>query len=97
MKKFFKILFITYGLVAFLALGLDTIFLKGSSGQVEAQSTSKGGAELWGQNCARCHNMRSPSAYSDKQWEVIAQHMRVRANLTAEETRKILEFLKSGN
>ncbi len=95
MKKFFKGLFIMYCLAALLAMGLE-IFLKDSPGQAQAQTT-KGGAEVWAQNCARCHNMRSPSAYSDKQWEVITQHMRVRANLTAEETRKILEFLKSGN
>ena len=59
--------------------------------------TGKGGAQLWGDNCASCHNTRSPSAYSDAEWDVAMQHMRVRANLTGEEHRKILEFLKAGN
>ena len=57
----------------------------------------RGGAQLWGDNCARCHNSRTPSGFSDAQWEVIAHHMRVRANLTAYEHEKILQFLKLGN
>lgn len=61
-----------------------------------AASTGKGGAELWAENCVRCHNIRSPSNYSPAQWEVVMMHMRVRANLTPEEHKKILEFLKSG-
>jgi cytochrome c553 len=61
-----------------------------------AAPTGKGGAELWAENCVRCHNIRSPSNYSPAQWEVVMMHMRVRANLTPEEHKKILEFLKSG-
>jgi hypothetical protein len=68
------------------------------SGQVSAAgATGKGGAELWAENCVRCHNIRSPSSYSPAQWEVVMMHMRVRANLTPEEHKKILEFLKSGS
>ena len=60
-------------------------------------SSGKGGAQLWAENCVRCHNIRSPSTYSDAEWDVAMLHMRIRANLTAEEHRKILEFLKSAN
>jgi cytochrome c5 len=63
----------------------------------EAQSSGKGGAQLWAENCVRCHNNRSPSTYSDAEWDVAMHHMRIRANLTAEEHRKILQFLKSAN
>jgi hypothetical protein len=66
------------------------------SGEVAAGTTGKSGAELWANNCVRCHNIRSPSNYSPAQWEVVMMHMRVRANLTPEEHKKILEFLKSG-
>jgi hypothetical protein len=66
------------------------------SGEVGAGTTGKGGAELWAENCIRCHNIRSPGNYSPAQWEVVMMHMRVRANLTPEEHKKILEFLKSG-
>jgi hypothetical protein len=56
----------------------------------------KSGAQLWAENCIRCHNIRSPSNYSPAQWEVVMTHMRVRANLTPEEHKKILAFLKAG-
>jgi hypothetical protein len=56
--------------------------------------TGKSGAQLWAENCQRCHNIRSPGSLSPAQWEVAMMHMRVRANLTPEEHKKILEFLK---
>ncbi len=61
------------------------------------EKAGKGGSQLWSENCARCHNMRSPSSYSDAEWDVVMHHMRVRAKLTPEEHKKILEFLKSAN
>ncbi len=57
----------------------------------------KPGAMLWGENCGRCHNVRTPSDYSDAQWDVAVMHMRTRANLTAVEAQRIVEFLKSSN
>ncbi len=41
--------------------------------------------------------MRFPPSYSDAQWEVAVHHMRVRANLTAVEHKRIVEFLKEAN
>jgi len=71
-----------------------------NSGEVAAgtapSTSEKSGAQLWAENCIRCHNIRSPSNYSPAQWDVVMMHMRVRANLTPEEHKKILEFLKSG-
>lgn len=63
----------------------------------ETKLSGKGSAQLWTENCVRCHNNRSPSTYSDAEWDVAMHHMRIRANLTAEEHRRILEFLKSAN
>ena len=60
-------------------------------------SAGKGDAQLWAESCVRCHNVRSPSIYSDAEWDVAMHHMRIRANLTAEESTKVLEFLKSAN
>ena len=57
----------------------------------------KDGARTWVENCMRCHNLREPHERSDREWEIIVHHMRVRANLTAEEHRLILDFLKSAN
>ncbi len=53
------------------------------------------GEELWTMNCRRCHNIRPSTMYSNAQWDVIVHHMRVRANITGEEQRAIVEFLKS--
>ncbi len=55
--------------------------------------TYKGGAQVWSENCMRCHNLRRPSQRSDREWEAIVHHMRVRANLTSEEHRLIVRFL----
>ena len=57
----------------------------------------KGGAQLWAETCSRCHNVRSPSAYSSDQWQVILHDMRIRGQLTGQEQRQILEFLKSSH
>ena len=67
------------------------------SGEVAAGTTEKGAAQLWAENCQRCHTMRSPSEYSGAKWEVVMQHMRVISNLTPEEHKQILEFLKSSS
>jgi len=61
------------------------------------QAIQKTGVKLWVDNCTNCHNMRSPDSYSDAQWEVAVLHMRVRANLAAEDARAIVEYLKSAN
>jgi hypothetical protein len=60
----------------------------GDTGEV-----GKGGAEAWSQNCARCHNLRPPNSFSSTQWDVIVHHMRVKANLTADEYRAIRDYL----
>ena len=62
-----------------------------------AEAPYKGGAQLWSENCMRCHNLRQPQERSDREWEAIVFQMRVRANLTAEEHRSILQFLKAAN
>ncbi|MHC4427785.1 MAG: hypothetical protein ACYS0D_04180 [Planctomycetota bacterium] len=55
------------------------------------------GAQLWAENCIRCHNIRPPASLSDRQWQIVMQHMRVRANLTAREHEQILRFLQAAN
>lgn len=59
--------------------------------------SDKTGAQLWAENCMRCHNFRSPGSQSDDGWEVSMHHMRERAGLTGVEHRKILAFLQSSN
>lgn len=54
----------------------------------------KSGAQLWTENCQRCHNTPSPSTFSPEQWETVGMHMQSRALLTEVEKNKIVEFLK---
>jgi cytochrome c5 len=101
MKKQFRTAIATSGLIltasaALFAAGCHSVGTREGHPANSAQS-GKGGSQLWAENCMRCHNVRSPSSYSDAEWEVAMHHMRIRANLTAEEHEKILEFLKSAN
>lgn len=79
--------------VAALLLGCQS----SGSTVASAKGTGKGGAQLWAESCARCHNVRSPSIYSDAEWDVAMHHMRVRANLSAADTETITKFLRSAN
>lgn len=58
---------------------------------------NKTGAQLWGENCIRCHTAPSPTDYSNRKWDLIVTHMQVRAQLTEVEKNKIIEFLNSAN
>ena len=84
-------------LAALLLLGCGNAAQDSGSSQaasaVQASST-KTGAQLWAENCNRCHNYRPPTSFSDTQWEAVVMHMRLRADLTGEERRKITEFMK---
>ena len=82
--------------LSFIGLFLFGCSMLGKKGETETPA-EKSGAQLWAENCNRCHNVRSPQSYSSAQWEVAMLHMRVRANLTPDEHKKILEFLKGAN
>lgn len=55
---------------------------------------SKSGAQLWAENCQRCHNIPSPSTFSPEKWETIGMHMQSRSMITDKERDKIVAFLK---
>ena len=57
----------------------------------------KSGAQLWAENCQRCHNTPPPNAFNDMEWEVATTHMSSKLVITDTEEEKIVEFLKSGN
>ena len=58
---------------------------------------AKTGNQLWSENCAMCHNSRDPGEFSDAQWAVIGDHMRLQANLTGKQEREIIKFLQAAN
>jgi cytochrome c len=58
---------------------------------------NKTGVQLWGENCARCHNAPGPGEFNNDNWEIVGKHMQIRANITGTDVDKIIEFLKSAN
>lgn len=74
-----------------------TIFLTQSLHAVEYPEAGdfSRGSKVWSENCARCHNMRNPSDLNDGLTSLF--HMRIRAELTGQETRDIVTFLKGVN
>jgi len=52
------------------------------------------GAELYAIHCNRCHPERYAAERTATHWKTILTHMRVRANLPAEQARTILKFLQ---
>lgn len=54
---------------------------------------AKSGAQLWAENCQRCHNTPSPASFSHEQWVTVGMHMQTRAQLTDKERDKIIAFL----
>ncbi|MGZ4095985.1 MAG: c-type cytochrome [Bacteroidia bacterium] len=85
MKKFVWIMIIIF------AGTLSSIFFISCA---SSKLTSKDGGMLWSENCGRCHNAPGKSAYTSKEWSAIGLHMRMRAQIPAEEADKIIAFLK---
>jgi hypothetical protein len=84
-----------------LTAGCATSGSAGTSASVSTDTSraelasGKSGAQLWTENCSRCHNVRSPDYYSPARWALVGQHMRVRGYLTGEEERQVTVFLQS--
>jgi mono/diheme cytochrome c family protein len=55
------------------------------------------GAAVYGRECGRCHAPRAAVEFSDREWHVIMQHMRVIAEMPTRQTREVLAFLQASN
>jgi mono/diheme cytochrome c family protein len=55
------------------------------------------GAKLWANRCSNCHNMRDPKDLTDSEWKSTLTHMRIRAGISGQDARDILEFLQNSN
>jgi mono/diheme cytochrome c family protein len=76
-------------------LGAVLLCLPPQAGAGEKKAPS--GGELYAQNCGRCHEPRPPLERTDKEWRTLILHMRVRANLTGEDARRIVQFMQKMN
>ena len=81
-------------ILSLLVLMIGSMILILNSCTASQKISMKSGAQLWSENCQRCHNTPSPSTFSHEQWETIGMHMQSRALLTDVEKNKIVEFLK---
>jgi hypothetical protein len=104
MIKMLKRGFLAALLLLFISTSMDLFADSKAKRKTESESSSTvssdtymglTGEELWSNNCLRCHNIRPPTMYGNAQWDVIVHHMRLRANITGQEQRAIVEFLKS--
>jgi len=55
------------------------------------------GAQVYSDTCGRCHNARSASERTDREWVTIVAHMRARANLSRTQAASVLAFLQATN
>lgn len=67
------------------------------SSKTKAAPKTLTGAELYSMHCNRCHPERYPTERTAAQWKTILLHMRVRANLPAEQARTILKYLQDNS
>lgn len=79
-----------------VAVFITSVFIQSCASSKE-MIVNKSGAQLWGENCIRCHNTPSPADFNDAQWKTAGLHMQDRANLTKDEADKIVAFLQSAN
>jgi mono/diheme cytochrome c family protein len=67
-----------------------------SEKKAEAKPEKKklSGQELYAIHCNRCHPERYATERSAAQWKTLMLHMRVRANLPAEQAKAIVKYLQ---
>jgi len=84
------------GIIGIIVVGA-LVSLNLSSCTASEAAVSQQGVQLWANNCIRCHNVPSPTAYSDEEWTAIVNHMQKVAGFTVKDADKIAEFMKSAN
>jgi hypothetical protein len=62
--------------------------------QKKTEKKKFSGADLYAMHCNRCHPERYATERTAAQWKTIMLHMRVRANLPAEQAKAILKYLQ---
>lgn len=95
-KKFLGLLMVTVWLVTVIACSSSKEVYSGITDS-NAIKIERSGAQLWGETCSRCHLVPSPADYNDTDWSTIELHMKIRANITEADSKKIFDFLRSAN
>ncbi len=79
-------------LIAVLSIGLASLSVH--AGDENTGDPSRG-VRIWGEQCGRCHNMRTPQEFGIDEWHTITAHMRIRAGLTGQQIRDINAYIRS--
>ena len=96
MKKQMKSIYSVMTLSVLLGAG-SGLFQTAAAAEWPIKGDFGKGAQLWVENCNRCHNFRDPRELRDDQWITSIYHMRVRAGLTGQETRDLVTFMQQSN
>ena len=84
--------------VLWMVLGLavlgTVVTVAWADAEKKPQKKKLTGQELYAINCNRCHTERYPTERTPAQWKTIVTHMRVRANLPADQAKAILKYLQ---
>ena len=77
-----------------LAEGPAPLRMPRPGGDAESFEDSLTGGEVFAMYCNQCHNARALGERPFSNYQNVAAHMRVRANLTGVEYAKLMEFLR---
>jgi mono/diheme cytochrome c family protein len=62
--------------------------------KAEAKVKKLSGSDLYQIHCSRCHAERYATERTTKEWKTLMLHMRVRANLPADQAKAVLKYLQ---
>ncbi len=97
----FRTIISTAAIAFMLTGGIASIVMGAPSSGENEVAQKKGdfirGIKVWGETCTRCHNLRDPKEFNDREWQIIVTHMRVRAGVTGQDMRDILAFMQQSN
>jgi mono/diheme cytochrome c family protein len=85
---------VVVALSAALVISASAIVAFAKNGDDKPVKKKLTGAELYAINCNRCHAERYATERTAAQWKTIMLHMRVRANLPADQAKAILKYLQ---
>ncbi len=83
-------------IVIVVMYGLGTVVLA-KTPAAESSKKTLDGSQLYAINCNRCHSERYPTEHTPGEWRTLIIHMRVRANLPADQAKAILKYLQENS
>jgi hypothetical protein len=89
-----KLLLIVPFLSMLSCVSKKQVTAKAQTTEVVAINTEDPGKVLFQKQCASCHDLYAPNAYTAQQWEPIVFEMQKKGGIPNDETYIILDYLK---